>query len=175
MIKSVTFHHLLLVLIKFLKYIFCYLNNFKGVIQCYIHFYKLLELKCVLAVCTQPPYNDKNPPSVFFLSTKIFFPFSNEPISLWRHTDGGPSHNCWLTESYQHRLHWWLTWDPPWVSCHQLFHRRSKCRQEWLLSVWDWFLLLDVIMNIAVFIYSRHLSRWRGLRLILKGTRPRST
>ncbi len=80
-------------------------------------------------------------PVFFFLSTKIFFPFSNEPISLWRHTGGGPSHNCWLTVSYQHRLHWWLTWDPPSVSCHQLFHRRSKCRQEWLLSVWDCFVV----------------------------------
>ncbi len=35
-------------------------------------------------------------------------------------------------------------------------------------------MLLDVIMNIAVVIYSRHLSRWRcsGLRLFLKGMRP---
>ncbi len=30
-------------------------------------FYMLFEQKCVLAVCTQPPYNDKNPPSVIFL------------------------------------------------------------------------------------------------------------
>ncbi len=37
---------------------------FKGVIGCDVHFYKLLELKCVL--CTQPPYNDKDPPSAFF-------------------------------------------------------------------------------------------------------------
>ncbi len=34
---------------------------------------------CVGSVCTQPSYNDKNPPSVFFLlSTKIFIPFSNQ-------------------------------------------------------------------------------------------------
>ncbi len=41
---------------------------FKGVIGCAseMHFYMLFEHKCVLAVCTQPPYNDKNPPSVFF-------------------------------------------------------------------------------------------------------------
>ncbi len=42
------------------------------------------------------------------------------------------------------------------------------CRQEWLLSVWG-VLLLAVIMKIAVVIYSRHLSGWRGLRLVLKG------
>ncbi len=33
---------------------------------------------CVGRVCTQPPYNDKNP--VFFLSTKIFTPFSNRAV-----------------------------------------------------------------------------------------------
>ncbi len=32
-------------------------NKFKGVIGCKIHFYKLFE--------PLPPYNDKNPPSVF--------------------------------------------------------------------------------------------------------------
>ncbi len=32
-----------------------------------MHFYKLFELKCVLAVCTQPPYNDKDSPSVLFI------------------------------------------------------------------------------------------------------------
>ncbi len=34
---------------------------------------------CVGSVCTKPPYNDKNPTSVFFVffSTKIFTPFSN--------------------------------------------------------------------------------------------------
>ncbi len=46
----------------------------------------------------------------------------------------------WLTGVFQHRLHWCLTSDPSWVSCHQSFHRRSRCRQ--------------VIMNIAVVIYS---------------------
>ncbi len=51
------------------------------------------------------------------------------------------------------------------------------CRQEWLLRVWR-VLLLAVIMKIAVVIYSRHLSGWRGLRLVLKGKKtnpPRST
>ncbi len=33
------------------------------------------------SVCIQPPDNDKNPPSVFFfLSTKIFTPFSNRAV-----------------------------------------------------------------------------------------------
>ncbi len=54
-----------------------------------------------------------------------------------------------------------------------LFRRRSRCRQECLLSDWG-VLLLDVIMNTAVVIYSRHLSRWRrsGLLLFLKGMCP---
>ncbi len=61
----------------------------------------------------------------------------------------------------------WAVISPP------LFHHWSRCRQEWLLSDWG-VLLLDVIMNIAVVIYSRHLSRWRcsGLRLFVKGMRP---
>ncbi len=33
------------------------------------------------SVCTQPPYNDTNLPSVFFLSTEIFTPFSNRAVS----------------------------------------------------------------------------------------------
>ncbi len=50
---------------------------------------------CVGSVCTQPPYDDKNRPSVFFfLSTKIFIPFSNRAIC-----DGGPSHNCLIDSS----------------------------------------------------------------------------
>ncbi len=32
------------------------------------------------SVCTQPPHNDKNPPSVFFLSIKIFTSFSNRTV-----------------------------------------------------------------------------------------------
>ncbi len=66
--------------------------------------------------------------------------------------------------------------DPPWVSgviILPLFQRRSRWWQEWLLSNWG-ILLLDVIMNIAVIIYSQYLSRWRhsGLRLFLKGIAP---
>ncbi len=37
-----------------------------------MHFYKLYELKCLLAVWTQAPYNDKDPPSVFFISFNTF-------------------------------------------------------------------------------------------------------
>ncbi len=62
--------------------------------------------------------------------------------------------------------------DPLWVSCYQLFYRQSRCRQERLLS--DWGVLLLDVMNIAVVVYSHHLSRWRGLRLVLKGKRPLS-
>ncbi len=134
-----------------------------------MHYYKFFELKCVCQ-CTQPPYNDKNPPSCYFYL--FFYPFlKSSYLSMWRHTDGGPSHDCWLTVAFQHRLHWCLTSDPPWVSGHQLFHRRSRCRQEWLLSDWG-VLLFHVIMNMAVVIYSRHLSGWRWLRLVFKGKKP---
>ncbi len=51
---------------------------------------------------------------------------------------------------------------PALSECHLLFRRRSRCSQEWLLSDWG-VLLLDVIMNTVVVIYSRHLSGWRGL------------
>ncbi len=131
---------------------------------------------CVGSVYTQQPYNATNLASVFFfvISLNVFHFLKSSRLSVWCHKDGGPSHDCWLTVAFQHRLHWCLTSDPPWVSCHQLFHRRSRCRQEWLLSDWG-VLLLDIIMNIAVIIYSRHLSGWRGLRFVLKGMRPRST
>ncbi len=55
---------------------------------------------CVGSVYTQPPYNDKNPPSVFFfLSTKIFTPFSNRavfPCDVTR-TEAPPMIVDWLT------------------------------------------------------------------------------
>ncbi len=150
-----------------------------------VHIHALLQVTwtemCVGSVCTQPPYNDKDPPGVFFFVIKCLnvlfkcLPLSQiELISVWRHTDKAPPTIVWLTGVFQHRLHWCLTSDPSWVSCHQSFHRRSRCRQEWLLRDWG-VLLMDVIMNIAVVIYSRHLSRWRRLRLVLKGMRPRST
>ncbi len=56
---------------------------------------------CVGSVCTQPPYNDKNPPSVFFVISLNVFPFlKSSRLSVWRHTDGGPSHDCWLTAAF---------------------------------------------------------------------------
>ncbi len=70
---------------------------------------------------------------IMFLNLYHFLKSSH--LSVWRHTDGGPSHDCWLTGAFQHRLHWCLTSDPPRVSCHQLFHRRSRYRQEWLLRL----------------------------------------
>ncbi len=37
---------------------------------------------CVGSVCTQPPYNDKDPPSVFFFYLVKSFPLSHiKPIS----------------------------------------------------------------------------------------------
>ncbi len=60
--------------------------------------------------------------------------------------------------------HWRFTLDHPeravisWLTL--IWHRRG-CRQECLrLSDWG-VLMLDVIMNIAVIIYSRHLNLWR--------------
>ncbi len=36
---------------------------------------------CIGNVCTQPPYNDKNPLILFYLFfTKIFTPFSNRAV-----------------------------------------------------------------------------------------------
>ncbi len=42
----------------------------KEVIGCKTHFYMLFEQKCVLTVCTRPPYNDKN---IYFFISKIPF------------------------------------------------------------------------------------------------------
>ncbi len=55
-----------------------------------MHFYNWFELKCVLAVCTQPPYNDKDPPSVFFFILLNHFPFlisshSQMPVCVMSH------------------------------------------------------------------------------------------
>ncbi len=40
--------------------------TFKGVIGCKIHFYYVVWTEmCLGSVCTQPHYNDNNPPGVF--------------------------------------------------------------------------------------------------------------
>ncbi len=57
-------------------------------------------LPCHPLECTQPPYNDKNPPSVFFVISLNVFPFlKSSRLSVWRHTDGGPSHDCLIDSS----------------------------------------------------------------------------
>ncbi len=137
---------------------------------------------CVSSVCTQPPYNDKNPPSVVFYLVKSLPLSQIEPISdacLCDVTQTGPSHDSLIDSSVSAQTGL-VSYLRPALSelssVSSLFHRWSKCRQECLHSDWG-ILLLDVIINIAVVIYSRHLSRWRrsGLRLFVKGMQPRST
>ncbi len=111
---------------------------------------------------THPSYNDKNPPSVFFFKS----PFSNQAVlrflSEWRSSaQAAPTIVDWQDR---------LTLDPPWVSLELSaivstpVQGKTRCLR---LSDWS-VLLLDVIMNIAVVIYSWHLSRWRrrGLTLL---------
>ncbi len=73
---------------------------------------------CVGSVCTQPPYNDKDPPSVFYLF-KSFTLSQIEPISDACKCDvtqtEAPPTNVWLTAD---RLDWCFSSDPPWVSGH---------------------------------------------------------
>ncbi len=109
---------------------------------------------CVGSVCTHPPYNDKNPPSVFLKS-----PFSNQAVlrflSEWRSSVQAPPT---IVDWQGH-----LTLDPPRVSWElsAIVSTPVQGRQECLrLSDWG-VLLLDVIMNKAVVINSWHLSRWR--------------
>ncbi len=50
--------------------------SIKGVIGCYMHFYKLFELKCVLAVCVHNhPIMIKIHPVFFFVISLNVFPF----------------------------------------------------------------------------------------------------
>ncbi len=109
---------------------------------------------CVGSVWTHPSYIDKNPPSVFFLN----------PLSQI-----GRSHYSWLTRLSYLRPSLSELWE---LSANVSTPVQGKTR---CLGLSDWgVLLLDVIMNIAVVIYSRHLSRWRhsGLHLFLKGMSP---
>ncbi len=125
-----------------------------------------------MCVCTHPPYNDKNPPSVFF-----FIPINNIPF-----LKSSLSQVLGCVTSHRPRLLPWLSIDtgvlpktcPEWtVISPPLFPHRSRCRQEWLLRDWG-VLLLDVILNIAVVVYSRHLIHWRRseLQLFLMRMRP---
>ncbi len=78
------------------------------------------ELKCVLAVCVHnhPIMIKKNLPSVFcFKSPKIITPFSDQAVlrflAVWRHTDPGPSPDCWLTlVFYLLTCHEWAVYSP---------------------------------------------------------------
>ncbi len=73
---------------------------------------------CVGSVCTQPPYNDKDPPSVFYLF-KSFTLSQIEPIADACKCDvtqtEAPPTNVWLTAD---RLDWCFSSDPPWLSGH---------------------------------------------------------
>ncbi len=145
----------------------------KGVIRYEMHFYMLFEHKCVLAVCVHnhPIMIKINP--VFFLYLLKSLPLSQiEPISD-AVAQTGPSHDSWLTVTFQHRLDWCLTLDPPWVICHQSGIVSPPEQMSPKQCLPKRVLLLDV-MNIAVVIYSWHLSCWRrsGLRFFLKGMRP---
>ncbi len=123
---------------------------------------------CLDSVSTRQPYNDKKSTQCFFLNNDKSWPLSKiKPFS-----------DSWLCDVTQAKAppttvdwHWCFTLDPPW-SVRHCFDAGAG-RPEWLLSYWG-VLLLDVIMNIAVVIYSRHLSRSRrcGLCLFLKGMCP---
>ncbi len=96
----------------------------------------------------------------------VFFksPFSNQAVlrflsEWWSHS--GRSHDSWLTRPSYLR--------PALSELRAVRHCVDWCRgkQCLRLSVRG-VLLLDIIMNIAVIIYSQHLSRWRrrGLTLL---------
>ncbi len=112
---------------------------------------------CVGSVCTHPSYNDKNPPSVFFFFKS---PFSNQAVlrflSEWCSSVQAPP----TIVDWQDRL----TLDPPWVSWELSASGAGEDKMSPIKQLRC--LLLDVLMNKAVVINSRHLSRWRrrGLR-----------
>ncbi len=113
---------------------------------------------CVESECTHPSYNDKNPPSGFVKITILKSPFEirlfwdscQNDVVLYR-----PLHDSWLTRpSYLRPDHEWAE------SCAIVstpVQGKTRCLRLIDLSVY----LLDLIMNIAVVIYSWHLSRWR--------------
>ncbi len=121
---------------------------------------------CVGSVCTHPSYNYRNPPSVFLIPI-LKSPFSNQAVlrflSQWHSSGQAAPTDSWLTRSSYLR--------PALSELRELSAIVStpvQGKTRYIrLSDWD-ALLLDVIMNIAVVIYSRHLSHWRrrGLTLL---------
>ncbi len=117
---------------------------------------KGFEHKCVLEVCVHI-----HPIMFFFFYPHLKSPFSNQAVlrflSEWcSSVQAPPPHNIWLT---------WPSYLRPTLSEVRAVRLRCRGRQECL----DWgILLLDVIMNIAVVLYSWHLSRWRcrGITLL---------
>jgi len=57
---------------------------------------------CVGSACTQPSYYDKNISSVFVLISLCFTCLKLIRLTVWSHTVGFPSHDCWLTTAFQH-------------------------------------------------------------------------
>ncbi len=118
---------------------------------------------CFGSVCTHPSYNDENLPSVFFFLPILKSPFSNQAVLRFL------SEWCNSVQAPPTIVDWQgcVTLAPPpeWAeSCLPPVQGKTRC-----LRLSDWgVLLLDVIMNIAVVIYSRYLSRWkcRGLTLL---------
>ncbi len=143
--------------------------TFKGVIGCKINFYKLFELKCLLAVCVHNhPIMIKIHPVFFFLNHNPFLrsSYSQILVSVTLHRPSLLPRLLIDSGVLSQTRPEWAFISPP------LFRHQSRCRQVCLLS--NWGVLLDVIMNIAVVIYSRYLRCWRrsGLLLFLKGMCP---
>ncbi len=85
------------------------------------------------------------------------YPFSNQAVlrflSEWHSSVQAPP----TIVDWQDRF----TLDPPWVNCHPSTIVSTPVQGKTrMFAIWG-VLLLDVIMNIAVIIYSRHLSCWR--------------
>ncbi len=114
---------------------------------------------CVGSLCTTttPTMIKIHPVFIFFfISFKYFLKSSRSqmPVCVTSHRQAPPTPALSELSSVRH-----------------CFHCQSRCSPEWLLSGLR-VLLLDVIMNIAVVIYSRHLSRWDAEDyLFLKGKR----
>ncbi len=144
----------------------CDVVDIKGVNGCKIHFTSCLNINvCWKYMCVHiHPIMIKIHP-VFFLKS----PFWNQAVlrflSEWHSSiQATPTVvDC-------------LTLDPPWVSWElsaivlTRVQGKTRCLR---FSYWG-VLLLAVIMNIAVVVYSRHLSRWRrrGLTFVFEGNAP---